>query len=301
MTPPNTIPRFLSTVYDTPASTFRLTFDERFLREAETTPYGNISARQKRMPNFAWNPRTDDALGIDGCLAFESPLTYRYALPCFYRNPHPCPKCDGTGYDDGCACLSCRGTGTQRDDDRESRKSFADFGLTLHVISDLLMGLTLPFNRPDGMPFVPEHGSDMQTMMFFVDKDAQRDSVISGWLHDDVIAAARIFTNEETACVREAMRSVGTRLYAEQLRSSEHEFHFYHDDHFELQVPGSLCALILDKDGGASWSCGRRLYCSNVDDRSSQVMLLAGLAMIDALASERRSESSARQQFIFNL
>ena len=295
---PNTIPRFLTMDYDPDTTTFRLVFDERFLTEAETSPNGNISVHKAQFPTLIWSPRTNGDLGIDGCLVFESPLAYRYTLPCLFKNPRSCPKCGGTGYDDDCICFDCRGTGTKRDDDVEARKSFHDFGHTLHIISDLLRRLVFPFYKPNSVPLIPKHVSDMQTMLFFVDNDGGRDSDIRGWLHDDIITVAQTFTEEETASVCEAMRSVNDRLYAKQ--SAVYEFPFYHGNHFELQVPRSHSALILDKKI-ASWQCGQDLYCHNVDGRPSQMMLMAGLATIDRLARKRLADTNVRRQFALDL
>lgn len=287
MTSPNTIPFLVSTEYETSDSAFRFTFSPRFVRAITTTLRDHVKVLQSQFPEFSLDFDGSAGIGIGECLRFIAPRVFRYTLPRFYVNPERCHQCQGTGHSDGVTCFPCEGKGIIWNENMGSRASFSDFGRTLYAISELLDHLIHLFNRPHPSS---HEDSVRQTMSFQIDKTGGYDSDMKGWLDDEVIIAARSFSENEKDMVREAMRSVNDRLYAGKNQYSLHHFCFYHKTHFELQIPGSHSALIL-KNKESSWFRGQNLCCHNVDGRSSQIMLLAGLATINRIARKQIGES----------
>ncbi len=285
MIPETSIPQFLSVEYDSRNPAFRFIFNKRLGNEIGRLVRPYFQTLRSIPEELIFQDSEGASICTTNPLFLKTPGELRYELPAFYVNREPCTECNKTGFKDDMTCLACHGTGIRRDKDERAVESFHVFGKTLHIISEALQTMMYSFDRPGLSSPVIASMAEQQTMTFRLDSTGGYDSDMTGWLRDEVIAATKSFSEEETMAVREAMRSVRERLFGHRPELKIHEFRFYHSKHFELQIPGSHSALILG-DKEPSWSCGRTLYCHNVDGRSSQILLLAGLATIDRLARE---------------
>ncbi|NTW15282.1 MAG: hypothetical protein HGA38_02805 [Candidatus Moranbacteria bacterium] len=279
----NEIPLFLRTEYDQADVTFRFIFNRHSIDILRFTSWMESFTRIEELERSLNSKRP---IGINGCLIPDSQFTYRYELPCLYRDPYECRTCGGAGYRFGCVCANCRGTGTQREDDPNARQSFDDFCRTLRFTTELFESAITLHEIAGRETTESFQQTERQTMLYFFDDETGYDSAMRGWLEKTIVDSASSFTEPERLTVSESMRSVNARLFADRQRHEAYEFPFYSAPHFELQVPGSHSALVLDRKAGLLRE-GYRLNSHNVDGRSSQVMLIAGLATIDRIARER--------------
>jgi len=285
MIPETSIPRFLSVEYDSRNPAFRLVFNELLGNEIRRFINPYFQTLRSIPEEIIFQASEGASICTTNHPILKTPRELRYELPTLYVDRGPCTECNKTGFKDDMVCLACHGTGIRRDENEGAAVSFRVFGHTLRIVSEALQTMMYSFDRPGPSPPAIASMAEQQTMTFRLDSTGGYDSDMTGWLRDEIVTAAKRFSEEETMAVREAMRSAYGRLFDHRPEREMHEFRFYHSEHFELQIPGSHSALIL---GGKdpSWSCGRTLYCHNVDGRTSQISLLAGLATIDRLARE---------------
>jgi len=291
--------------FDSKTVSFTFHLSERLLKLVKGHPIKNrVQAMLKAYPELSLDFTSTDAIGIDRCLRFVEPSTYRYDVPCCYCGAEPCGNCSGTGEDQfGSTCFRCYGKGVRNMKDGHAGDSFSDFCLTLHILSKILFYSSFPYSRPpdnNGISFDSETIDDQQTMLFEVPEENGRDMAINGWLHDEIIRNARGFEASEIDEVGNAMMSIELKLLRTEVCRFVHEFGFHVESRdkrlFFLRVPQGCNHSVLELSDGPwnQWPWGKYLYPHNIDGMHSKAYLVAGLATIDRLARKRIVESNVR-------
>ena len=312
MTQINVLPRLMDVGFDPGTVSFLFRFSDLFLQTIQDDPLDKtIQAILKEHPELSLDFDSTSTLGMNGCLRFVRPSTFRYDIPCYYSGTEPCGTCFGTGEDKfGSTCFRCYGRGVRNMKDGHAGDSFSDFCLTLHILSKILFYSSFPYSRPpdnNGISFDSETIDDQQTMLFEVPEENGRDLAINGWLHDEIIRSARAFEESEIDEVGNAMMSIELKLFRTEACRFVHEFGFHVENRnkglFFLKVPQGCNHSVLELSDGPwnQWPWGKYLCPHNIDGMESKAYLVAGLATIDRIARKRITESNMRLQNTLNL
>ncbi len=270
-------------------------FIEKFCKPTNDfiNPYREIL--KTKYPKFVFNPENpENGFGINGCFTLKevSPtgISFNYAIPSLKEHSEEiCLECtEGVSNLNQQSCYSCRGTTKKLIDDETGDESFHEFCTTILELSNFVHMVALfEYSRiSKDFPLVASIQEE-QTMVFELsEKTGFIKGWMSGWLHDAVIEKVKQFSDTEIMAVQTAMLTVESKLF---LRNGENDIFSYKlvrsdTGSFFLQVPGSACTLGIEEQVGNSWSWGKKLSPHNVDHRTSQISLLAGLAMLNQIA-----------------
>ncbi|MEI7749526.1 MAG: hypothetical protein WCJ25_00825 [Candidatus Moraniibacteriota bacterium] len=312
MTRMNAIPRLMDVGFDPETVSFLFRFSDRFLKTIQDDPLDKaVQAILKEHPELSLDFDSTSTLGMNGCLRFVRPSTFRYEIPCYYSGTEPCETCSGTGEDQfGSTCYRCYGKGARNMEDSHAGDSFSDFCMTLHILSKILFYSSFQYSRPtdnNGISFDSDTINNQQTMLLDVPEENGRDLAINGWLHDEIIRSARAFEESEIDEVGNAMMSIELKLFRTEDCRFVHEFGFHVENRnkglFFLKVPQGCNHSVLELSDvpGNPWPWGKHLCPHNIDGMVSKAYLIAGLATIDRLARKRLAESNVRRQFALGL